>query len=46
MLRKMVVNAVLFVFVCHVFNDLILTQWQYWATIGGLIGIWANSAKD
>ena len=43
MFRKMVVNGVLFVLVCHVFNDLSVIDWQYWATVCCLIGISLNS---
>jgi len=46
MFRKMVVNAVLFVLVCHVFNSLTIVHWEYWATIASLIGIGVNSAID
>jgi len=46
MFRKMVVNGVLFVLVCHVFNDLSFIQCQYWATVCGLIGVSLNAAID
>jgi uncharacterized membrane protein YvlD (DUF360 family) len=36
---QMIINAILFVIVCNVCNDLHINQWQYWCTIGCLIGI-------
>jgi uncharacterized membrane protein YvlD (DUF360 family) len=41
---QMIINAILFLLVCHVFNDFQINQWQYWGTLGCLIGIGLNNS--